>query len=303
MLPPKLEKRLHIFGGSCYLRVDDREGQDRDLLELAQQELVRIEQKFSFFWPESVIDRINRSAGTGVVTPLDAESRSLFSYVGALWSQSNHQFDPSTRLLQECYHPDGRPLASAEQLQQMVKLVGWSGLEISDAGAYLSRKGMLIDLNSCVRPYAVDCVRKLLLREGVGNALIELDRDIASIGRQPDGANWLVGVRYPQGSRTAISRLKLNDRGFSRRGEFESRVAIGGENFGRTLSPVDGQPIPGLLSVAVIADNCLAACAAASVARVKTEEAGMRWLEKLGLPWLAIDRELNCHGPLAPQRQ
>jgi thiamine biosynthesis lipoprotein len=65
------------------------------------------------------------------------------------------------------------------------------------------------------------------------------------------------------------------------------------------LSPIDGQSIPGLLGVAVLADTCLTACSAASVARLKTEAAAMQWLESLGYPWFAIDRSMNCHGPLA----
>jgi len=77
-------------------------------------------------------------------------------------------------------------------------------------------------------------------------------------------------------------------------------VTIGGENFGRALSPVDAQPLLGLLGVAVIAENCLTACSAASIARLKTEQSGLQWLEKLGLPWMAIDRKLQCHGPLSP---
>jgi thiamine biosynthesis lipoprotein len=182
----------------------------------------------------------------------------------------------------------------------MLQLVDWSAVEICDEGARLPMDGMVIDLDSCVRPYAVDSVRKLLLRNKVSHALIEMDQDIASIGKQADGANWLVGIRLPKGPRTAISRLKLNDRGFAIRGNFEQRVQQGGENFGRALSPVDGQPLPGLLSVAVVADSCLTACSAASIARLKTEQAGIKWLQRLELPWIAIDRELNCIGPLAP---
>jgi thiamine biosynthesis lipoprotein len=159
---------------------------------------------------------------------------------------------------------------------------------------------MLIDLNSCIRPYLIDSVRKILLKNGASNALIEMDQDMSTIGKQPDGANWLVGVRFPRGARAAITRLKLNHQGFAIRGDFERAVMQGGERFGRALSPIDGQPIPGLLGVAVTADNCLTACSAASVARLKTESAGLKWLADLGLPWMAIDRQLNCHGPLAP---
>ena len=160
---------------------------------------------------------------------------------------------------------------------------------------------MLIDLNSCIRPYAVDCLKKLLKKEGAEYALIEMDQDVATIGKQPGGANWLIGVRLPKGATAAISRLKLNDRGYAIRGDFEQAVTIQGERYGRALSPVDGQPIPGLLSVIVVADNCLTACSAANIARLKTEPAAIKWLESIGLPWMAVDRKLTCHGPLAPR--
>ena len=182
----------------------------------------------------------------------------------------------------------------------MLKLVGWRHLEFSPEGAHLAKKGMLIDFNSCIRPYAIDSVRKVLVKNGATNALIELGQDIATIGKQPDGSNWMVGVRFPKGARTAIARLKLNHKGYAMRGDYEHVTVLDGERYGRALSPVDGQALPGLLCVAVIADNCLTACSAASVARLKVEASGLKWLEKLGLPWMAIDRQLNCHGPLSP---
>jgi len=296
----KSQNRLQAFGHSCHLVVNNNTDRGMELLSLAQEEIQRLEIKFSAYQPDSIISQINREAGTGAVTPLDAESRSLFHYVSALWEESKHLFDPTTRLLQDCYDSEGYLLATQAQLQGILKLVGWRHLEISSEGVRLCEKGMLIDLNSCIRPYVIDSVRKILLKNGASNALIEMDQDMSTIGKQPDGANWLVGVRFPRGARAAITRLKLNHQGFAIRGDFERAVMQGGERFGRALSPIDGQPIPGLLGVAVTADNCLTACSAASVARLKTESAGLKWLTDLGLPWMAIDRQLNCHGPLAP---
>lgn len=301
MISAKCEKWLHAFGSPCHLVIDNSSGEGAAYLEAAEQELGRLEKKFGSHHPQSIVSDINQAAGSGACTPLDAESRSLFSYVSALWDQSNHLFDPTSRVLRDCYNPSGQLMATDQQLKGMLKLVGWSAVEVTDEGVRLPVHGMVIDLDNCIRPYAVDSVRRLLVRNGVRNALIEMDQDVVSIGKQPDGANWLVGLRHPKGQRTAITRLKLNDRGFTMRGNFEQRVCIGDENFGRALSPVDGQPLPGLLSVAVIAETCLTACSAASIARLKTEQSGVRWLEKLGLPWMAIDRELNCIGPLAPR--
>jgi thiamine biosynthesis lipoprotein len=285
---------------SCQLTVHAAPSGAEHLIEAAICELSRVESKFSTFHPESIISQINQAAGTGSFITLDDEAVSLFQFVAALWSQSNHVFDPTTRLLQDCYNEKGRLTATQQQIKGLVSLVGWSKLQLNERGAYLPEKGMLIDLNSCIRPYAVDSVRKRLVREGVDHALIELDHDAVTIGKQFDGANWLLGLRHPHGSRTAINRVKLNNRGFATRGDFERRIQFEGEVFGRGLSPVDGYPVPGLLSVSVIADTALNACGAASVARLKTEQAAINWLERLGLPWMAIDRQLQCHGPLAP---
>lgn len=296
----KSEIRLRAFGRACHLVVDDTDGRGKALLSLCQDELLRLESKFSSYQCESITSRINQAAGTGYHVPLDAEARSLFVFVNALWDESKHIFDPTTRILQDCYQSGGELLASQEQLHKMLKLVGWRHLEITQDGAQLATKGMLIDLNSCVCPYALDSLRKLLIKREVSHAYIEMGQDAVTIGKQPDGANWLVGVRIPTASRAAIVRLKVNHQGFAVRGNFEHTVIQNKERFGRALSPVDGQPIPGLLSVTVIAENCLTACSAACIARLKTEATGIRWLEKLGLPWLAVDRQLKCHGPLAP---
>jgi len=295
------EVRLQVFGRKCHLVVDNGHGRGEELLSLCHEELKRLESKFSIYEPDSLIARLNQAAGTGSRVALDAESRSLLEYIDALWEGSKHVFDPTTRILRDCYSSDGTLRASREQLQGILKLVGWRHLERDAQGAHLERKGMLMDMNSCVRPYAVDCLHKILVGNGARHALIELDQDICTIGKQPGGANWLVGARLPKGASAAITRLKLNDRGYAMRGDFEQATLHDGERFGRALSPVDGQPIPGLLSVAVIADNCLTACSAASIARLKTEPAAIHWLENLGLPWLAVDRKLHCHGPLAPR--
>jgi len=295
----KSELTLRVFERTCHLVVEDREGRGTEWLSLCEMELTRLEAKFSSYSLGSISSQLNQCAGTGNITPLDAEARSLFQYVGALWGESMHQFDPTIQVLKGCHDVGDGAVATPEYLREMLELVGWRNVEISEEGAYMPLPGMLVDLNTCVRPYAVDSVRKLLLRQDVQSACIEMGCEAATIGRQPDGANWLIGARAPKGPRGAIFRMKLNNKGFAVRGDFEKTTVINGEHFGRALSPVDGLPIPGLLSVCIIAENCLTACSAASIARTKTEAAGLRWLETLGLPWMAVDRQFNCHGPLA----
>jgi thiamine biosynthesis lipoprotein len=108
VITDKAEVRLHAFGSSCHIVVDNSTDEGDEWLSIAQEEIRRLELKFSAYHPDSIISRINQEAGTGSVTPIDPETRSLFQYVSALWDESNHLFDPTTRLLQNCYNEEGR---------------------------------------------------------------------------------------------------------------------------------------------------------------------------------------------------
>ncbi len=298
--PDNLELRRHIFGYPCHLVIGNEDRNAEQMLEIATDELARLESRFSSFEPESLIGAINRQAGDGSFIPLDDEARSLFTYVTTLWESTEHRFDPTVSLLQECYEDERTAGKTAACVRSRLARVGWNMVEVSPRGARLKMAGMFIDLNGSVRPYAVDRVRKLLERAGVGSALIDLDRDIATIGKQSDGANWMYGMRYPRGSRAAIARGKLNDGSIAIRGDFERCLVYNEDRYGRALDPASGQPIPGLLSVAVTAQTCVEACSAATVARMKNETDALSWLAQLDRPWLAIDRQLRCHGPLTP---
>ena len=300
MIGAKAELRDTVLGRPCHIIVDDPDGQGEQRATAGINELKRLASKFGASHADSLVNRLNTLAGTGEYIPLDPEDRSLFTYVTAVWEQSRHMFDPSSTIVSDCYRGKSDANEVNGALAEKLNLVGWSKLVIDENGALLPEHGMAIDLDNCIRPYALDRTCKLLQAQGAEKVMVDLDTDIATVGKQPDGANWLVGIRHPQGNRTAITRVKLNNRGYAIRGDYENPLMLGGERFGRALSPVDGRPVPGLLCVAVVADTALEACTAANIARLKTEPTALKWLATLDLPWLAITRELECLGPLAP---
>jgi len=298
MTQGNVDLRLRAFGSGCHISVENSDGDGEALLSLAKAELSRLESKFNAFYSPSIIGQLNQCAGDPTFVALDKEARSLFEFANALWQQSNHQFDPTLAVIQDCYKEAKSGEIAKALIAKRLGHVGWSKLEFTSKGARLPIRGMLIDLNSCMRPYAADSIRRIFLGHNVGSAMISLGNDVVTIGKQRDGANWLVGVKHPKVSGEGIARLKLNNSGYAVRGDFKRCLTYEGERFPRSISPVDGQPIPGLLCVGVMAETCLAASGAASVARVKTESTALKWLNNLGLPWFAIDRKLQCHGIL-----
>lgn len=290
----RIECSFFAFGYASRLILDNTTGKGNEGIDIALAEIQRIEAKLSTTHPDSIICQLNANAGNGKAIAIDREADSLFKYVNALWQESNHVYDPTVSPYFQLYC-DNAPIESfSEQQPEVQTLVGWDKVLSDGRKAQLTEAGMHLRLDDCARAYAADMVKRKLTAAGVTSALIDLDKDKTTIGRQPDGSNWLIGVRHTDAtSLMAVTRYKANDCSFSIRGNFEETLWFQDEEFGYALSAIDGLPIPGLLSVAVFADTCLEAGSAASIARVKTEQAALGWLGGIGLSYLAIDRQRN----------
>jgi len=87
--------------------------------------------------------------------------------------------------------------------------------------------------------------------------------------------------------------------GLASSGDYERCIEIDGIRYGHILHPHTGWPVSGLVAVSVLASQCLVAGSSATIAMLKPASEALDWLDKLGLPWLAIDAQLSCHGTLA----
>ena len=296
---PTAEYRGTVLGRPCHIIAERAGDQGDDYVQVAIDELTRLERKYSAYHPDSIVYQINQRAASGEPTPLDPETTSLFKLVTALWHESLHQFDPTLQLVHHCYGA-GTPMKGyRSRINQLLPNLGWDKICIEGGAARLTSDAAILDLNTCVRPHAADSAIRAMKKAGATSAMVDLNSDCATIGKQPDGSNWLRGIRYPRGRSAAISRIKLNSGGYSIRGNYDQCLVIDGERHSRAVSPVDGLPIPGLLSVAVVGDRAIDAFGATILARFKAESVALEWLSDLGMPWFAIDRELNCHGPLS----
>ena len=137
MIGAKSELRDTVLGRPCHIVVDDSDGQGEELVSTGFAELQRLTAKFSSSHPDSIISKLNNSAGSTEFVALDAESRSLFQYVTAVWEQSRHMFDPSSRILSDCYHGKSSADGIDKLLSNRLGLVGWAKLEIGEEGARL----------------------------------------------------------------------------------------------------------------------------------------------------------------------
>ena len=271
------------------------------LLNEVQSRLAALECRYSRYLPDSLVSTINRRAGSGEFTRLDPESATLLEVADQLWHSSGGLFDITSGVLRKAWRFDAADGAvDLSQLDALQEKVGWEKVERTRDGIYLPLKGMEIDLGGLAKEYAADCAMSLLRGRGVTSGLIELAGDVATIGCQPSGMPWRVGIRAPQGG-DPLGGIALSNAAAATSGNYARTLRYEGRTYGHLLNPQTGRPVEGPSSVTVIGENCLSAGAVTTIACLHSPEAAMAWLFEAGLPWLMIDRDAKYTGPLAAE--
>jgi thiamine biosynthesis lipoprotein len=296
----RVEHNFSAMGGPCRLRLElDDEGLARTAIRAAVTEVTRLEQKYSRYLEDSLTTRINRAAGGGRPVPLDKETAGLLNYADTAWRESEGLFDLTSGVLRRVWDFKSGRCPGQSDIEALLPLVGWEQVQWDQESVYLPKAGMELDFGGCVKEYAADSAAAQLRQHGVASALVDLAGDMATIGIPAGAAGWPVGIRHPAQKDSAVARIVLPEGGLASSGDYERCLIIEGKRYGHILHPGTGWPVQGLVAVSVLAPQCLVAGSSATIAMLQPAAAALLWLERLGLPWLAIDADLECHGSLA----
>lgn len=288
------------MGGPGRLRLEVEDGFNAErAIDAAVGELNRLERKYSRYLDDSLTSQINRAAGSGTPVAIDEETAGLLGYAQTAWQISGGLFDLTSGVLRRAWDFKSGRIPAQREIDALLPLVGWNQLQWNAAQAYLPLKGMELDFGGCVKEYAADSAARMLRQEGVTAALVDLAGDMVAIGAPPGTSGWTVGIRHPVEKQRAIAQVLLPAGGLASSGDYERCIEIDGIRYGHILHPLTGWPVSGLVAVSVLASQCLVAGSSATIAMLKPADEALSWLDDLGLPWLAIDAELQCHGSLA----
>ena len=298
----RIEHSFKAMGGPCRLRLEVPDDFDpAAALSAAEQEVRRLEAKYSRYTEDSLTTAINRAAGSKIATPIDAETAGLLNYADTVWRESNGLFDLTSGVLRQAWDFKSGRLPAQADIQPLLALVGWREVEFSATEVYLPRAGMEIDFGGCVKEYAADSAAAALRSHGVPAALVDLAGDMATVGSPVGTRGWPVGIRHPAKTSEALAQVTLPEGALASSGDYERCIVIDGERYGHILNPLTGWPVRGLVAVSVLAPQCLVAGSSATIAMLHEAEEALAWLETLGLPWFAVDAQLNCYGSLGSE--
>jgi thiamine biosynthesis lipoprotein len=286
------ENEVQVHSGSA--------GHARQAADAAIAEVALIEAKYSRYRADSIVSRINASAGEAPV-PVDGETRALLAYADACYRQSGGLFDATSGVLRRAWRFDTGRVPSDEDLARLLPLIGWDQVELTGTTVRLARAGMQLDFGGFGKEYAVDRAAQVLVDAGVESGMVNLAGDATILAPQPGGAPWQVGIRHPRRDDALVATLPISSGAIATSGDYERFIEAGGIRHCHMLDPRTGHSVHGLQSVSVHAASCLVAGSATTIAMLKGD-AGVEWLREIGVPFLCVrgdGRVVNAFEPSA----
>lgn len=254
--------------------------------KIAQQittDIYRLEQKYSRYKADSFLSKINKIAASGGSIAIDEETAGLLHYAQTCYELSDGLFDITSGILRRAWQFNSGILPDDKIIETLLKRIGFHHLQVENATLTFSQAEMELDFGGIVKEYAADRAATLCANLGISHGIINLGGDIKIIGSHPDKKPWRVGIQHPRDKTKIWKTLKLKTGALASSGDYERCLMIDGVRYGHILNPKTGYPVRQLAAVSVVADLCVVAGSAATIAMLK-EKDGEKWLKSLGLP-------------------
>jgi thiamine biosynthesis lipoprotein len=263
------------MGSPCeVLSEADDETLARNLIDAIAAEAWRIEDKFSRYLPDNIVDRINRSDGESI--EVDDETANLFDFATSLYDMSSGRFDITSGVLRKAWVFDGSDRIPDDKLvQSILETVGWEKVSWKRPNLIM-RPGMQIDFGGIGKEYAVDKAAGFVVEiTSTSSTLLNFGGDVIVIGSPADAKGWQVGIEALETSARKADRvIRLAQGALATSGDARRFVLKDGIRYGHILDPTTGWPIKDApRSATVAADTCTEAGMLATLAMLSGADA------------------------------
>ncbi|WP_419211464.1 FAD:protein FMN transferase [Maribacter sp. X9] len=253
-------------------------------IDLAVNEISRIERLISSWDENSQTSEINRNAGIEPVK-VDAELYNLIQRAIGISNLTDGAFDISYASMDKIWKFDGsmKEMPSKESIQNSVSKVGFHNivLDKENSTVFLKLDGMKIGFGAIGKGYAADRAKDLLISKGVVSGIINASGDMNTWGRQPDGKEWKVAITNPMDKNKVFALLPITDGAVVTSGNYEKYVNFNNVRYTHIIDPRTGYPATGIISVTVFAPKAELADALATSVFVMGKEVGLNRIEQL----------------------
>jgi thiamine biosynthesis lipoprotein len=244
------------------------------------EELERLESLLSFFKEESDVSRLNKMAGKREVK-INAEVIHILGEARKYSQLSQGAFEVTLGMICHLWRCCGRisKVPAASEIDELLSYTGYEKLKIEgkERTAYLSTSRMAVDLGGIGKGFAADAAIEIYRNFGLESAFIDLGGNVKTLGKKPDGTDWVVGLQHPWAPRgVLLGVLLVSGQSVVTSGVSERYFAVNGTRFHHILDPRTGWPAnAGLESATVICEESMKADALSTAAFIMGLDKGL----------------------------
>lgn len=293
-------KFSHRLMGSIFefIIVCESENKAEAFLNLALDEIMRLESLLSEFKSDSIVSKINDNAGRCPVQ-VPNEVFQLIKRSIAISNLTQGAFDITVSPLKKLYNfkNENFQFPTETDLKSALNLVDYSKLELLDGqSVFLKKEGMKLSLSAIGKGYAADMVKKIWMENGLESGVISASGDLCSIGSRIDGTDWKIGIADPNDRQKSLLYLPLNNGAIATSGDYEQFFIYKGKKYGHNINPKSGLPVSGIKSVSVASRSAELSDALATAVYIMGVEAGTYLIDQLpDIHCLIIDDKNILH--------
>lgn len=280
------KKSLKLMGNRFEISVvDEIEEKAYHDIDLAINEIQRIEKLLTTFSKESVTHQINENAG---ITPVKVpfEVYDLISRCKMISKMTQGAFDITYGGIDKRFwnfDMNMEKLPDQEDARKSVYLINYENilLDQEKLTVFLKEKGMRIGFGGIGKGYAAESAKKVLIENGVTSGIVNASGDLTTWGYQENGSPWTIGIADPDKRNALFSTFNITNSSVATSGSYEKFVVIDGKRYSHTIDPKTGYPVSGIKSVTVIAKNAEIADALATPLSILGIEVGIDFINQL----------------------
>ena len=273
--------------------VANNEEEGNHFIDIAVNEISRIEKLISSWDPNSQTSEVIRNAGLKPVV-VDEELFQLIQRCIKISKLTNGAFDISYASMDKVWHFDGSmtEMPSEEAIKNSVLKVGYQNIILDEANhsVFLKLEGMKIGFGAIGKGYAADKAKALLQSKGVESGIVNASGDLDAWGTQPDGKDWMVAIVNPLNKEKVFSWMPVHNSAVVTSGNYEKYVRFNNVLYTHIIDPRTGYPATGILSATIFTKTAELADALATSIFVMGIDTGLDFVNQLnGVECIIVD--------------
>ncbi|WP_415327846.1 FAD:protein FMN transferase [Chryseobacterium sp. MMS23-Vi53] len=265
--------------------VDENETSANLHIDVAIEEIRRIERLLTTFNEESQTNLINQNAGIKPVK-VDIEIFDLIERSIRISKITDGYFDISYGGIDKSFwnfDREMKQLPNPELIKNHLKLVNYQNIILDSVhqSVFLKEKGMRIGFGGIGKGYAAEMAKRLLQQRGVVSGIVNASGDLTTWGNQANRKPWTVGIADPDNSKQPFSYMNITDMAVATSGNYEKFVFINGKKYSHTINPKTGMPVSGVKSVTIFCPNAEIADAMATPVSIMGVDAALNMVNQI----------------------